>query len=118
VGGAQVLVRSAGEIAGSVPLLVLHHAPGSSLLYDALVAESAPALALDFPGHGESDPLPGNPQNVEIWADTAAKVLDKLNVARVRLYGHNGGAAVAVELARRLGGRVRGLGLDAPCFVG
>jgi pimeloyl-ACP methyl ester carboxylesterase len=118
VGGAQVLVRSAGEIAGSVPLLVLHHAPGSSLLYDALVAESAPALALDFPGHGESDPLPGNPQNVEIWADTAAKVLDKLNVARVRLYGHNGGAAVAVELARRLGGRVRGLVLDAPCFLG
>ncbi len=111
-------MRSAGEIAGSVPLLVLHHAPGSSLLYDALVVESAPALALDFPGHGESDPLPGNPQSVEIWADTAAKVLDKLNVARVRLYGHNGGAAVAVELARRLGGRVLGLVLDAPCFLG
>jgi pimeloyl-ACP methyl ester carboxylesterase len=36
----------------------------------------------------------------------------------VRLYGHNGGAAVAVELARRLGRRVLGMVLDAPCFLG
>ena len=36
----------------------------------------------------------------------------------MRLYGHNGGAAVAVELARRLGNRVLGLVLDAPCFLG
>jgi pimeloyl-ACP methyl ester carboxylesterase len=118
VDGAQILVRSVGDLAGSVPLLILHHAPGSSLLYDALVLESAPALALDFAGHGESDLLPGNPQSVEIWADTAVKVLDKLNIARVRLYGHNGGAAVAVDLARRLGRRVLGLVLDAPCFLG
>ena len=118
IDGAQVLVRSAGEFAGSVPLFVLPHAPGSSFFYDALILESAPALALDFPGHGESDPLPGNPQNVEVWADTAAKILDKLNVESVRLYGHNGGAAVAVELARRLGRRVLGMVLDAPCFLG
>ena len=55
---------------------------------------------------------------METWAGTAAKVLDKLNVASVRLYGHNGGAAVAVELARRLGRRGLGLVLDAPCFLG
>jgi pimeloyl-ACP methyl ester carboxylesterase len=118
IDGAQVLVRSAGEFAGSVPLFVLPHAPGSSYFYDALILESTPALALDFPGHGESDPLPGNPQNVEVWADTAAKILNKLNVESVRLYGHNGGAAVAVELARRLGRRVLGMVLDAPCFLG
>jgi pimeloyl-ACP methyl ester carboxylesterase len=44
--------------------------------------------------------------------------MDKLNVASVRLYGHNSGAAVAVELAHRLGRRVLGLVLDAPCFLG
>lgn len=118
IGGVQVLVRSAGELAGATPLFVLPHTPGSSLVYDALIRESAPAFAIDFPGHGESDPLPGNPQSVETWADTAAKVLDKLNLANVRLYGHNGGAAVAVELAARLGRRVTGLVLDAPCFLG
>jgi len=116
--GAQVLVRSAGVLADSVPLFVLPHAPGSSAIYDPLILASAPALALDFPGHGESEPLPGNPQNVEIWADTAAAVLDKLKVADVRLYGHNGGAAVAVELTRRLGRRAVGVVLDAPCFLG
>ena len=118
IDGVQVLVRSAGELASSVPVFVLPHAPGSSFFYDALILESAPALALDFPGHGESDPLPGNPQNVETWADSAAKVLDRLKVQNVRLYGHNGGAAVAVELARRLGRRVLGLVLDASCFLG
>ena len=54
IDGAQVLVRSAGEFAGSVPLFVLPHAPGSSFLYDALILVTAPALSLDFPGHGES----------------------------------------------------------------
>ena len=118
VDGAQVLVRSAGELSGTTPLFVLPHAPGSSLLYDTLILESAPAFAIDFPGHGESDPLPGNPQSVETWVETAAKVLDRLNVTTVRLYGHNGGAAVAVELAHRLGSRVLGLVLDGPCFLG
>jgi pimeloyl-ACP methyl ester carboxylesterase len=118
IDGEQVLVRSAAGPAGSVPLLILPHVPGSCALYDALVLESAPAFALDFPGHGESDPLPGNRQSVETWADSAVKVLDKMSVASVRLYGHNGGAAVAVELARRLGSRMLGLVLDAPCFLG
>jgi pimeloyl-ACP methyl ester carboxylesterase len=118
VDGAQVLVRSAGELNSATPLLVLPHAPGSSLLYDTLILESAPAFAIDFPGNGESDARPGNPQTVETWAETAAKVLDKLNVGAVSLYGHNGGAAVAVELAHKLGGRVHGLVLDAPCFLG
>jgi pimeloyl-ACP methyl ester carboxylesterase len=107
-----------GDLAGKTPLFVLPHAPGSSLLHDALILEGAPAFAPDFPGHGESDPLPGNPQNVETWTETAAKVLERLNVANVHLYGHNGGAAVAMELAHRLGRRVAGLVLDAHCFLG
>ncbi|HEY1747029.1 MAG TPA: alpha/beta hydrolase [Xanthobacteraceae bacterium] len=118
IDGTQVLVRSAGELANTTPLFVLPHAPGSSLLYDALILDCAPAFAVDLPGHGESDPLPGNPQSVEVWTDIATKVLDKLNAGPVRLYGHNGGAAVAIELAYRLGHRVRGLVLDAPSFLG
>src|SRR5207247_1163964 len=59
LGGTQVLLRSIGEIQGaSEPLLVIHHAPGSSALYDSLLLETSPAFALDLPGHGESDPLP------------------------------------------------------------
>jgi pimeloyl-ACP methyl ester carboxylesterase len=44
-------------------------------------------------------------------------VLDRLRIGQVHLRGHNGGAAVALELAHRLGERVRGVTLDAPIFL-
>ena len=121
IGGAQALVRAVGELDGAAePLLVIHHAPGSSMLYDPLLLElgrSLAAFALDLPGHGESDPLPGNPQDVATWAASVEKLLEGLRIRELRVYGHNGGAALAVELAHRLGRRVRGIALDAPCFL-
>lgn len=110
----QVLVRSSGDLRDT-PLLIIHHAPGSSALYDSLVQAMSPALALDLPGHGESDPLP---QSIASWVETVEKLLEKLDIRELRVYGHNGGAAVAVELAHRLGRRVRGIVLDAPAFLG
>lgn len=119
--GTQVLMRSVGDLRSArEPLLVIHHAPGSSWLYDALLLEvgrTRPAFAIDLPGHGESDPLPGNPQDAATWTTTVERVLKRLDVDALRVYGHNGGAAVAVELSHRLGRRVRGLVLDAPCFL-
>ncbi|MBL8383267.1 MAG: alpha/beta fold hydrolase [Burkholderiales bacterium] len=121
IDGAQVLVRSVGDAGGAVaPLLLIHHAPGSTALYESFLAQAGrehPVLAFDLPGHGESDPLPGNPQDVGTWADVAEKVLARLGVAQVRLRGHNGGAAVAVELAHRLGARALEVTLDAPFFL-
>ena len=113
----QLLVRSSGDLR-ETPLLIIHHAPGSSVLYDGLVKAMSPALALDLPGHGESDPLPGNPQSVGVWADAAERVLQSLGIKDIRIYGHNSGAAVAVELAHRLAKRARGIVLDAPAFLG
>jgi pimeloyl-ACP methyl ester carboxylesterase len=110
-----MLVRSANL--GPCPTLVVHHAPGSSFLYDSLVLALGNALAADLPGHGESDPLPGNPQSVDAWTSSMERLLDRMNIRELRVYGHNGGAAVAVELAHRLGSRVRGVVLDAPAFV-
>lgn len=121
IDGAQVLVRSAGDFhAGAAPLLLIHHAPGSSALYEDFLidaARSGPVLAFDLPGHGESDPLPGNPQDIATWVDVARKVLARLAIARVHLRGHNGGAAVALELAHRLGADALGVTLDAPFFL-
>ena len=118
--GAQVLVRAFGDLRGAAaPLLLIHHAPGSSALYDAQLAELAkrqPVVAFDLPGHGESEPLTGNPQDVNTWTSVAMKVVDCLGIANLHLRGHNGGAAVAVELAHRLGARSLGLTLDAPLF--
>lgn len=113
----QVLVRSVGDLRAAPPFVLVHHAPGSSALQDALVRAVGarhPVLALDLPGHGESDALPGAVQSVGAWADAVQRVLDALGIGSVWLHGHNGGAAAAVETALRAGDRVRGLVLDAP----
>ena len=117
IGETQMFVRVAGDLRG-LPTLLLHHAPGSSALYDSRVMQMAPALAPDLPGNGESDPLPGNPQDPASHAAALERLLERLGIRELRLYGHNGGAAVAVELAHRLGSRVREITLDAPCFLG
>jgi pimeloyl-ACP methyl ester carboxylesterase len=121
LGNAQILVRSVGDLQSKSPIVVIHHAPGSSFLYDELVREIGkrqPVLALDLPGHGESDAIPGAAHDVATWADTVLRTLDVLGIGAFRLYGHNGGAAVAVETALRARDRVQSLILDAPiCFT-
>ena len=122
IAGAQILVRTFGELAGGVPPAVLiHHAPGSSALYRGLMqglSASCPVIAIDLPGHGESEPLAGNPQKVSVWSDTVAEVLERLAVRRCHVIGHNGGAAAALELAVSRPDTVISLILDSPFFLG
>jgi pimeloyl-ACP methyl ester carboxylesterase len=116
VGGAQILVRIFGRL--DEPVVIVHHAPGSSALYDQLVCavgEKHACMAFDLPGHGESDPL--GSQTVEAWTNALFQLLDRMKVGAVHLYGHNGGAAVAVEAALRAPQRVRSVLLDAPIAV-
>ena len=107
-----LLVRST-EL-GECPTLVIHHPPGSSFLYDELVLALGNAFAPDLPGNGESEP---GDQSVQAWTDAVHKLVERMKIGELRLYGHNGGATVAVELAHRLGNRVRGIVLDAPAFL-
>lgn len=71
-------------------------------------------IALDLPGQGESDPLPDGDQSPSAHAGALAGALTSLGIDRFDCFGHNGGAAVAIELALRMHGRVRELVLDAP----
>jgi pimeloyl-ACP methyl ester carboxylesterase len=97
-----IFFRYSGKLE-DVRALVIHHAPGSSFLYDELVMELGNALAVDLPGHGESD------------ADASlSEALKKLKIKPSVIYGHNGGGAVALDLAPQLGARVV---LDAPCIL-
>jgi pimeloyl-ACP methyl ester carboxylesterase len=113
----QILVRSAGDLRSAPPIVILHQAPGSSALYEPLVlalGARQPALALDLPGHGESEATAATAQTIEAWVAAVLRVLDALGVGAAWLYGPNGGAAAAVELALGAGDRIRGLVLDAP----
>lgn len=117
-GDHQVMLRSAGPVgAGAVPVLLLHHAPGSAAALEEMVValgQHLPALAFDLPGCGESVPPSGYEPGIAAWAGTALAVLDRLGIARAHVYGHGGGAAVAVELAHRAPGRVASVTLDSP----
>ena len=118
--GAQLAVRSFGSLGSATPVLLLHPAPGSSRLYEAaMIAIGAqhPVLALDLPGHGESDPLPLNPQDHATWMRAVCHVLDHLGLKQVHLWGHQGGAALACAMAVQSPERVTSVTLDAPLWT-
>jgi pimeloyl-ACP methyl ester carboxylesterase len=59
-------------------------------------------LALDFPGHGHSPPLPpGTDSTPEALADAVAGAMDDAGFATAHLAGNSLGGWVALELARR-----------------
>lgn len=71
-------------------------------------------IALDLPGHGESDPAPGA-ASIEEYAAVAAEVLGALASGPVIVVGHSLGGSVAIALAARRPDLVRGLVLIASC---
>lgn len=107
VGGIRVRWARRGPEAG-VPVLFIHGFGGDlgNWLFNLdAVAEVAPVIALDLPGHGQSDPkLPGT--SLADLAGFVAAFLDDIGVARVHAVGHSMGGAIAARLA-----------LDAPTRV-
>ena len=67
------------------------------------------ALALDLPGHGQSEGAP--PGSIEASADWLAGALDALGVERCCLIGHSMGSLVSLDFALRHGDRVDRLAL-------
>jgi pyruvate dehydrogenase E2 component (dihydrolipoamide acetyltransferase) len=62
------------------------------------LAERNTVLALDLPGHGQSDPrLPG--ATLEDLAGFVAQFLDAVNAGRAHVVGHSMGGAIAAQLA-------------------
>jgi len=70
-------------------------------------------IAVDLPGHGESDPRPG--VSVEEYAAVVAEFLIALECGPVVVIGHSLGGAIALALAARHPALVRGLVLIASC---
>jgi pyruvate dehydrogenase E2 component (dihydrolipoamide acetyltransferase) len=103
-----------------VPVLLLHGFGGDldNWLFniDAL-AEAAPVIALDLPGHGQSDArLPGT--GAAELAAFVACFLDQLDVERVHVVGHSMGAAIGAQLALDAPQRVASLALLCPAGLG
>src|SRR5437764_11486646 len=71
---------------------------------------------MDTAGFGASDPPPGAAA-IEAWAAVAAQLLAALGIAQAHVVGHHTGGVIAVELAARLGTRVRSLVLSSTPYT-
>ncbi|MFN3643612.1 MAG: alpha/beta fold hydrolase [Gemmobacter sp.] len=96
--GLAVRLAEAGE---GAPLVLLH---GVGLRAEAwgpqigALAGAHRVIAPDLPGHGESDPLPGNPRLREFVA-WAGRLVAALGLGPVSVAGHSMGALIAAGLA-------------------
>jgi pimeloyl-ACP methyl ester carboxylesterase len=101
------------------PVLLLHQTPRSWREFEAvlpLLGGRLRAVAVDMPGFGES-PGSAAPMSIEQFADGVCGLVDHLGLDGFGIVGHHTGGVVAVEVAARLGERVRHLVLSATPFM-
>lgn len=114
IGAGQISYRATGG--RGRPLLLLHEAGGSSRSFEKYLAaldDVRPVLALDFPGHGDSDA--GECANVETLAEIVSGAARARGLDEVDAVGRHLGGAVAVEVKAR--GRARAAAIiGAACF--
>lgn len=107
-----------GADAGT-PLLLLHQTPRSVDEFAdvmPLLARERRVVAMDTPGYGCSDRVPGQP-GVADYAAAAIDVLDGLGIERVIVVGHHTGAIIAVEMAAAYPHRVERVVLSGPVYT-
>lgn len=93
------------------PVLLLHSNGNSAYEYEDLMREMAPThrlIAMDFPGHGDSEPLRRH-YGVADYADAAIALLDALGIERASILGSSIGGAVCVDIGVRHAQRVENL---------
>jgi pimeloyl-ACP methyl ester carboxylesterase len=95
----------------------IHGLGGSSLNWTDLSAQlsgHAQGIAVDLPGAGRSQPMPGFKFELADHADTVARLMRGMNLGPVHLFGNSMGGAVAMLLAAKYPELVRTLTLVSP----
>jgi len=118
VEGRRVRYRRCGA---GPPLIMMHGSPGdSAVLAEEMAAAGAQftCIALDTPGFGGSDPLPGEVLTVKDLARATAAAMAALGLPPARVYGTHTGAAIGAELGAGWPEQVSGLVLEGlPIFT-
>lgn len=87
----------------AVPLICLHMVPKSGRGYARVMSELARnriVLAPDYPGYGESDPLPeGHQPSIADYVESVYQVVEHFDYQQVDLLGYHTGSMVSVGLA-------------------
>ena len=103
---------------GAGPAVILGHCSSASHKeWLPLIEQLTPdwrVLAPDFIGYGQSDPWPAEqPFSIDADVNVLLALAETVD-ARLHFVGHSYGAALALEAARQLGERVKGLVLVEP----
>ncbi len=101
------------EAGSGVPLVLLHGYCGSHRYWDdaaALLAERYRVITPDLRGHGDS-PSADGPYSMESLAEDTLRLLDRLGLERVFLFGHSLGGYVTLAFAEQYADRLIGFGL-------
>ncbi|MEV8562522.1 alpha/beta hydrolase [Streptomyces sp. NPDC051917] len=110
VDGLNVFVREAGD-ASKPTLVLLPGYPSSTAAYARLMDRLAGdwhAVAIDYPGFGPSDPLPGDP-TFDKLAEVTGKTIDALGIGDYAVYMFDFGAPVGFRIALEHNQRVRAI---------
>ncbi|MDX6562013.1 MAG: hypothetical protein QOD65_1827 [Gaiellales bacterium] len=116
-------VRAAGlavSLAGdesAPPLVLLHGLAERRQVFEWLVPLLAPSVrtvAIDLPGFGASQPLPGGGFDLGAVCERIATAIAELGLERPAMLGHSLGGGVAVRYAAERPGALRALTLIAP----
>jgi pimeloyl-ACP methyl ester carboxylesterase len=130
-GGRDPLLRIHDVPVGNLRLSTLTMGQGRDLLLihglgatKASFFDTAAALstsyrvhAIDLPGFGSSSKPATAPYNAAFFADAILGAMDAMGIERVHVTGNSLGGRVAIEIALRAPGRVRGLGLLCPAVA-
>ncbi|WP_144548144.1 alpha/beta fold hydrolase [Bacillus sp. X1(2014)] len=95
------------------PIVLLHGFCGSSSYWEFVIPTLSAdyrVIALDLPGHGQSDPLQGS-STIENLADQVKNLLDALNLPEVTMFGHSLGGYITLAFAEKYGGQLSGYSL-------
>lgn len=114
IGDRSLRLRDEGG-GESAPLVCIHGAGTSSVLWLDVMRRLGRArrlLAPDLPGHGQSDPWPGE-TSVTLYRDAVGTMCATLGLARAVLAGHSMGAQIALACAAAWPERVQALVLVA-----
>lgn len=96
-------------------VILLHQTPQSSKTMEPLMrrlAADCTAIALDSPGFGLSERLPGAVWSIDQLCDWLAATLDALGIRRAAFCGQHTGATIATEFARRHPDRTACIAVD------
>lgn len=110
-GQVHIRISEAETNRGHLPLICLHQSPKSGrefLKFMTLASRDRTVIAIDSPGHGESDLLDTIEQATVVnYAKSALAAIAALGYEKVDLLGHHTGAKVATEMAFQQGDKVR-----------